>query len=128
MLGCSALLLVACSAAHSPENVTGVRALYRSVGLDASGGAYNDICMTYMDEQLRDKLKAAGIPCAAGTFERWAEKVRRLNVATGIRIVVSGREAVVYDGVETERTIYTGGQWRLADVPQLTPPRRTTTH
>jgi hypothetical protein len=126
MLCSSALLMFACSGAHSPENATGVRALYRSVGLDASGGAFNDICLTYMDEQLRDKLKAAGTRCAAGTFERWAEKVRRSNVAPGIRIVVSGPEAVVYDGVEPERAVYAEGQWRLADVPELTTPRRAT--
>jgi len=124
MLCASAVLMAGCGGANAPENAAGVRALYRAVGLDASGGSFNDICATYMDEQLRNKLKASGGGCTGASLERWAEGIRRSNVGQGTRIVVFGGEAAVYHGVKPERALYVKGQWQLAEVPQLTAPRQ----
>jgi hypothetical protein len=102
--------------------------LYRAVGLDASAGNFVDICQSYMDEQLREEVKRSVKNCSTSSstsiLERWAEKVRLAKVRAGTRIVVSGREALVYDGVKPEKALYVRGQWVLAEVPELNSPRR----
>jgi hypothetical protein len=52
--------------------------------------------------------------------ERWAEKVRLSKVKARTRIVLSGDQALVYDGGEPETALYAHGQWVLAEVPELT--------
>jgi hypothetical protein len=123
----SAALMAGCSGASSPQSVAGVRAMYRSVGLDAGAGDFIDICRSYMDEPLRGEVKRSNNDCstsnALSSLERWAEKVRLSKVRAGTRIVISGREALVYDGAKPERALYLAGQWRLLEVPELTAPR-----
>jgi hypothetical protein len=117
---CSMVLLAGCRGASSPENVAGVRAMYRSIGIDASSSDFGDICDSYMDEQLRSELKPLSRSCFTSRFEHWAEKIRLSKVTSGTRIVVSGREALVYDGARPEKAVYVNGQWRLGEVPDLT--------
>jgi hypothetical protein len=50
------------------------------------------------------------------------------KVKAGTRIVLSGREALIYDGAEPERAVYVNGQWLLGEVPELTRPRLTAGH
>lgn len=95
---CSVALVAGCRAASSPHNVAGVRAMYRSIGIDASSGNFRDICESYMDEQLRNELQPLSKNCFTRRFERWAEGVRLSKVGSGTRIVVSEREALVLAG------------------------------
>ncbi len=118
---CAVAPLVGCSAASSPRNVAGVRAMYRDIGIDASSSNFGDICDTYMDEQLRRELEHVDKNCFSSRFEKWAEKVRLSKVTSATRIVVSGRQALVYDGATPERAAYLDGQWRLSEVPALSP-------
>lgn len=118
-LCCSTLVLASCSAARTPTSVYGVRALYRSIGIAASSSAFTDICESYMDGRLRDELEAAGRNCFTSHFEHWAERVRLSKIKANTRIVVSGHEALVYDGSEPERAVYLAGQWLLDRVPEL---------
>ncbi len=116
---CSIALLSGCRGASSPQNVAGVRAMYRSIGIDASSSDFGDICKSYMDEQLRDELEPLSRNCFTSRFEHWAEKIRLSKVTPGTRIVVSGQKALVYDGARPERAVYVNGQWRLGEVPDL---------
>ena len=123
---CSATVLAAgCSTASAPRTVAGVRALYRSIGIDASTSDFSDICTSYMDEPLRSELKPVSKGCSTPRFEHWAEKVRLSKIRPNTRIVLSGHEALIYDGVKPERALYAAGQWRLAEAPELVRTRRT---
>jgi hypothetical protein len=126
---CASLLVIAgCSAASSPKNVAGVQAMYRSIGLDAGAGEFTDICHSYMDGALREEVMRANGDCTTGNtesrLERWAEKVRLSKVKARTYIVLSGDEALVYDAAKPERAVYRGGQWLLAEAPELTAPGR----
>lgn len=127
ILCASIALLVGCSAASAPENAAGVRAMYRSIGLDAGAGAFTDVCRSYIAEPLRNAVKRSNNGCSTSNstskLERWAEKIRLSKVSSGTHIVVSGREALVYDAAKPERALYVNGQWLLAEVPELTLPR-----
>jgi hypothetical protein len=120
---CLAALLISGCRASAPQNVAGVRALYRAIGLDASSGNFGDICRSYMDARLRAEFEPSSKSCSTSKFERWAEKVRLSKVRPGTRITVSGGEALIYDGVRPERAVYVTGQWQLAEVPELTAAR-----
>jgi hypothetical protein len=125
VLFASAVLLVAgCGTANTPETAAGVRAMYRSIGIDASAANYSDICHSYMDEQLRGELEPLNKKCFTSTFEHWAEKVWLSKIKSQTRIVVAGDEATVYDGAKPERALYIDGQWRLAEVPEITASQR----
>jgi hypothetical protein len=118
------VLLSGCSSASSPQTASGVRAMYRSIGLDAGAGDFTDVCRSYMDAPLRDEVKRADNDCTTANYssklERWAEKVRLSKVKTSTRIVLASDRALVYDGSEPETALYVHGQWLLADVPELT--------
>jgi hypothetical protein len=121
---CTSLLVLAgCGSASAPQTANGVRAMYRSIGLDASDGAFTDICRSYMDEVLRISVERSNDHCTTSSstskLERWAEKIRLSKVGSGTRVVVSGTQALVYDGAEPERAVYASGQWRLAEAPEL---------
>jgi len=126
VLCCAVTLLGGCGGASSPRDADGVRAMYRSIGLDASSGAFLDICRSYMDEPLRIEVERSNDGCTTSSstsrLERWAEKVRLSKIKSGTRIVVSGDEALVYDGAKPEQAVYASGQWRLARAPQLDAP------
>jgi hypothetical protein len=121
----SIVLIAGCGTANSPRDAAGVRAMYRSIGLDASAGAFTDVCHSYMDSPLRAKVERANDDCTTSSstsrLERWAEKIRLSKIKSGTRIVVSGDEALVYDAAEPERALYGAGQWRLAEAPELSP-------
>jgi hypothetical protein len=123
VLCCAVALLGGCGGASSPRDADGVRAMYRSIGLDASSGAFLDICRSYMNEPLRIEVERTNDGCTASSstsrLERWAEKVRLSKIKTGTRIVVSGDEALIYDAGQPEMAMYTSGQWRLARAPGL---------
>lgn len=119
VLLCTASLACGCSAANVPLSEGGVRAFYRSIGLEASAGNFGGICRTYTDRRLRAELSPASRKCYSRTFERWAEKVRLSKIKPGTRIVLTGREATIYDGSPPEKVVYTGGEWRLAAVPEI---------
>jgi hypothetical protein len=87
---CSIVLLSGCHGASSPQNVAGVRAMYRSIGIDASSSDFGDICKSYMDEQLRSELEPLSKNCFTSRFEHWAEKIRLSRVTPGTRILLSG--------------------------------------
>ena len=95
--------------------------MYRYIGIDASSSNFADICATYMDQQLRDELEPLSKSCFSSRFEHWAEKIRLSRISPATRIVVSGGDAVVYDGASPERAAYVDGQWRLSEVPSLAP-------
>ncbi len=97
--------------------------MYRSIGVDASAGAFGQICLTYTDAHLRAELSPTSKKCYTRNFERWAEKIRLSKITPRTRIVLSGREALIYDGALPERVTYIGGEWRLADVPEIAPGR-----
>ncbi len=123
-LACAAMaLLGGCSGASAPESADGVRAMYRAIGLDAGAGDFPDICRSYMDPALGARTARTNHDCttssSTSTLERWAEKVRLAKVTTATRIALSRSEALVYDGAKPERVLYAGGQWRLAEVPEL---------
>jgi hypothetical protein len=123
---CSSIVLIAaCGTASSPRDAAGVRAMYRSIGLDASAGAFTDVCRSYMDLPLRAQVERADEDCTTSSstsrLERWAEKIRLSKIKSATRIVVSGDEALVYDAAEPERALYGAGQWRLAEAPELSP-------
>ncbi len=122
------VLVSGCSSASAPQTAAGVRAMYRSIGLDAGGGDFIDICRSYMDPALSDIVKRANNNCSTANFtsrlERWAEKIRLSKVRASTGIVVSGHEALVADAGTPERAVYAGGQWLLAEVPELTLPGR----
>jgi hypothetical protein len=122
------VLLAGCSGASSPRNVAGVRAMYRSVGLDAGAGDFIDICHSYMEATLSNEVKRSNNNCttanSSSRLERWAEKIRLAKVGTTTRIAVTGNEALIYDGPEAEKVVYVSGQWRLSEVPELTPTKR----
>lgn len=126
LVGVFAALLAGCSSANAPESAAGVRAMYRSIGLDAGAGDFSDVCRSLIDEPLRAQTRRANNDCVPGSatssLERWAERIRLSKVGAGTRIVVSGDEALVYDGAEPERAVYVGGQWLLAQAPELTSP------
>ncbi len=124
----SAALIAGCGAASEPRSAAGVRAMYRSIGLDASSGEFNDICRSYMDPRLRAEFEPTQRNCLATSFERWAEKIRVPGLAAGTRIVVSGGEALVYRTAKPEKALYLAGQWRLAEVPAAIVPRRAGAH
>jgi hypothetical protein len=128
ILCCSVVLIAGCGGASAPRNASGVRAMYRSIGLDASAGAFGDVCRSYMDEPLRGQVQDANDDCSTSSstsrLERWAEKIRLSKVKSGTRILVSGQQALVYDGAKPEKALYTAGQWRLAEVPELSPTAR----
>jgi hypothetical protein len=117
---CAIALITGCAGASAPENVVGVRALYRSIGIDASSGNFADICRTYMTGRLREELITLHKPCSGSAVERWAEKVGVAKVRTA-RIAVSGTSALVYDGAGREVALYENGQWRLDRVPEIAP-------
>jgi hypothetical protein len=118
---CATALVTGCAGASAPENVVGVRALYRSIGIDASSGDFTDICRTYMTGGLREELVTLHKPCSPGSaVERWAEKVRVAKVGTA-RIALSGTRALVRDGSGREVALYENGQWRLDEVPEIAP-------
>jgi hypothetical protein len=123
---CTAALLGGCGGASAPRDAAGVRAMYRSIGLDASSGAFLDVCRSYMDEPLRIAVERSNDHCTTSSstskLERWAEKIRLSKIKPETRIVVSGAEALVYDGTQPERAVYTSGQWRLAQAPALSSP------
>jgi hypothetical protein len=127
---CAAVALLAgCSSANAPESAAGVRAMYRSIGLDAGAGDFTDVCRSLMDEPLRARVRRANDNCTTGNstsaLERWAEKIRLAKVSAGTRIVLSGREALIYDGAKPERALYVNGQWLMAQAPELTAQART---
>jgi hypothetical protein len=123
---CSAALLGGCGGASAPRDAAGVRAMYRSIGLDASSGAFLDVCRSYMDEPLRVAVERANDHCTTSSstsgLERWAEKIRLSKIKPGTRIVVSGDEALIYDAAQPEKAMYISGQWRLAQAPELSAP------
>jgi hypothetical protein len=124
----STVLIAGCSGANAPEDVAGVRAMYRSIGLDAGAGDFTDVCRSLMVQALREQVRRDDDDCLVGNstsnLERWAEKVRLAKVSARTRIAVSGREALVYDGVKPEKALYVSGQWLLAEAPELTSPPR----
>lgn len=125
----AAVLLAGCSQVSSPKTVSGVWDMYRSIGVDDSSGNFTDICDSYMDEPLRATVERTNHDCTTSstlsTLERWAEKVRLSKIKPQTKIIVSGGEALVYDGTMPERVLYRAGQWRLTDVPELSAPRQT---
>lgn len=129
-LCCSVVLLSGCRSANSPENTIGVQALYRAIGIDSSAGNFSDICQNDMDSQLRSQVRRSNNDCVTSSstsnLERWAEKLRLSKFKAGTRIVVSGHQALVYDGPEPEKVIYIAGRWLLAEAPALTSPRTAT--
>jgi hypothetical protein len=121
---CSTIVLIAaCGTASSPRDAAGVREMYRSIGLDASAGAFTDVCRSYMDAPLRAQVERANDDCTTSSstskLERWAEKIRLSKIKSRTRIIISGDEALVYDAAEPERALYGAGQWRLAEAPEL---------
>jgi hypothetical protein len=116
---CVAVSIAGCGTASSPRDVAGVRAMYRSIGIDASAGNWSDICMSYMDAALRKRGEALGRGCFSPSLERWAEKVRLSKLTPTTRIAISGSRAVIYDGTRPEAALYTAGEWRLQEVPEL---------
>jgi hypothetical protein len=125
---CASLVLIAgCGTASSPRDAAGVRAMYRSIGLDASAGDFIDVCRSYMVQPLRGEVSRSNHGCVAASstskLERWAEKIRLSKVKSGTRIVVSGHEALVDDATRPERALYVDGQWQLSEVPELTARR-----
>jgi hypothetical protein len=120
------VVLAGCHTASSPENETGVRALYQSIGIDSSASNFSDICQTDMDNRLRSEVERSNNDCVASSstsnLERWAEKLRLSKFKAGTRIVISGHQALVYDGPKPEKVLYTSGHWLLAEVPGLTSP------
>jgi hypothetical protein len=128
LLFATVALLAGCGGANAPEDVAGVRAMYRSIGLDAGAGDFIDVCRSLLDEPLRAQVRRSNHNCstasATSQLERWAEKVRLAKVGTRTRIVLSGAEALVYDATKPERARYVDGQWLLAEAPELTPPPR----
>lgn len=129
LLCAATVLLAGCSGANAPENAAGVRAMYRSIGLDAGAGDFTDVCRSLMDEPLRAQVRRANDNCTTGNstsaLERWAEKIRLAKVGARTRIVLSGREALIYDGAKPERALYVNGQWLMSQAPELTAPART---
>jgi hypothetical protein len=140
----SALALAGCGTASEPQSTAGVRDMYRSIGLDASSGEFNDICRSYMAQQLRAEFEPTMKNCLTTSFERWAEKIRVPGLGASTRIVVSGHEALVYrtatakppkpqepqkpeEPEKPEKAIYLAGQWRLAEVPAAIVPHRAAT-
>jgi hypothetical protein len=126
---CSALVLASgCSVARAPRSTAGVRALYRSIGIDASAGNFSDICRSYMDGPLRAYVERTNNDCTTSselsTLERWAEEIRLSQAEHASRIVLSSEQALIYDSSHPERAVYLAGEWRLAEVPALTAPRR----
>ena len=93
--------------------------MYRSIGIDASAGNWSDICMSYMDGALRKRGEALGRGCFSPRFEHWAEKVRLSKLTPTTRIAISGSRALIYDGSRPEAAVYTAGEWRLQEVPEL---------
>ncbi len=125
---CSALALLAgCGGASAPKSTAGVRAMYRAIGLDASSGEFSDICRSYMDGRLRQELTPFERDCLTTSFERWAEKIRVPGIGASTRIVLAGDQALVYRSTTPEKAIYRGGQWQLAEVPQVILPRGSAT-
>jgi hypothetical protein len=106
-----------------------VRAMYRSIGLDAGAGDFTDICRSYMDGPLGGEVSRSNNECvtanSSSRLERWAEKIRLSKLRSGTRIVLSGHRALVYDGTRPEAALYIHGQWRLSEVPELTSPQRS---
>ncbi|MGO9489859.1 MAG: hypothetical protein ACLQBB_12625 [Solirubrobacteraceae bacterium] len=123
LCGC-VLAMAGCQAASSPQDATGVRALYRGIGIAASSGNVMEICDTDLDERLRHELEPLGKSCLSRTFERWSEAVRLSKIRTGTRIVVKGDEALVYAGAKPERAIYLDGRWLMDEAPELLPLER----
>ncbi len=77
-----------------------------------------------MTEELRAKLRSAGVSCTSTALERWTEKVRLSKITPTTRVTISGPEAFVYDGAKPEKALYVNGQWRVAEVPELTSQRK----
>jgi hypothetical protein len=100
--------------------------MYRSIGLDASSGAFLDVCRSYMDAPLRIEVERANDHCTTSSstsrLERWAEKIRLSKIKPGTRIVVSGDKALIYDAAQPEKAVYSSGQWRLAQAAELSAP------
>ncbi len=116
---CSVLLASGCHGASAPLSESGVRAMYRSIGIEASAGNFGQICSTYTDQRLRAELSPPSKKCYTRTFERWAEKVRLSKVTPATAIIITGREATVYDGRPPEQAVYVDGEWRLAIAPEI---------
>lgn len=121
------MLIAGCGTASSPKDTAGVRAMYRSIGLDASSGEFSEICQSYMDRQLRAAFNPSQKNCLTTSFERWAEKIRAPGLVPSTRIVLSGDEAWVYRAAKPERAVYDAGQWLLAEVPATIVPRPAAT-
>lgn len=119
-LALCALALGGCSAASAPRNAEAVRAMYRSIGVDASSGYWTDICSSYMDASLRAQVQRRAKDCFSTTVERWAERIRLAKVRPSTRIVLSGGRATIFDGPTPEVALYTGGQWRLDRAAEIT--------
>jgi hypothetical protein len=119
LLCCAAMSVGGCSTASSPRDVAGVRAMYRSIGIDAGSGNWSDICMSYMDARLRERVEAYSRGCYSTRVERWAEKVRLSKLKAATRIALTGFRAVIYDGTRPEAAVYAAGQWRLEEAPEL---------
>jgi hypothetical protein len=93
--------------------------------LVASSGNFGDICQSYIDERLRSELKPLSRNCFSSRVEHWAEGIRLSKIRPSTRMVVSGGQALVYDGAEPERALYIAGQWRLDEAPAILPQRET---
>jgi len=118
-----ALLIGGCSTAAVPRDPSGVRTLYRGIGIDAGVGDPQDICRSYLAAPLRREVERQRYACLGTRVERWSEKVRRAKVKATTQIVVTGTTALIYDGTPPERAVYVSGRWLLADAPELTESR-----
>jgi hypothetical protein len=95
-----------------------VRALFTAAAADAGAGRFATICKEDYSGLLKQLDYLFKIDCAKGLKAEWAEGVQYAHVGPSTRIVVSGKNATVFDGGTPDRAYLTPSGWRLVEFPR----------
>jgi hypothetical protein len=95
-----------------------VRALFMAAAADGRGGNFEAICDQDYSGLLKQLDYLFKADCPRDLKAEWAEGVQLAHVGSGTRIVVSGKNATVFDGGSPDRAYRTQSGWKLVEAPR----------
>jgi hypothetical protein len=85
---------------------------------DGRAGHFATICDQDYSGLLKELDYLFKADCPRYLKEEWAEGVQYAHVGSSTRIVVSGRNATVFDGGSPDRAYLTQSGWKLVETPR----------
>jgi hypothetical protein len=114
-----ALVAIGCGGQSASSHAQSeVRALFMAATADGRARNFKAICDQDYSGLLKELEYLFKGDCPRDLKEEWAEGVQLAHVGSGTRIVVSGKNATVFDGGSPDRAYLTQRGWKLVETPR----------